>query len=506
MRIRVDVFALAVISGCGTSETPTDDDSTGDSTGSSTTGITGSLESSGGTKTTGDPAITDVPTTAGGGTTDISTAGGESSSGGTSADVTTGGAVDTTGGTTTTSGTTTGGATTTGDATTTGGIEDTDTDTDTGGEWDAEGCPAIFAQDLLPTFEIDLSASELAELEAEWLVADDNNTPEHPVELFRYEDITITDASVRLRGNATWWPEQGKMQLEVSFNTYDKGGRFMGLKHLVFDAAKENRSFLRDRLALQILRDVGVPSPCANNARIELNGEYYGLFTSLEKVDSEFLERVFADPDGNLYKRSGWDKKTNEDDPDESDIDALLDADDLEELDEVMNLDEAVLEWAAEAVIPDGDGAWAAGLNFYVYNDPLSGFNVIPWDMDATFTRLPYTTDPYVYIKPNDHGRPFYEIVMADPEWFQKYIDAIEFVLTTGYDVDLLQQRMDTWGAQIKTAVEDDPNRPFTMSEHLNSLDAQYDYVDDRAEFVEQWLECWQDGGVDLNNDGLCDP
>src|SRR5690606_16708623 len=127
------------------------------------------------------------------------------------------------------------------------------------------------------------------------------------------------------------WPGQKKMQCQVSFNKYDKKGRFRGLKKILFDAAEYNRSFLRDRLAMAIFRDVGVPAPCANNARLDVNGEYYGLFSNIEKVDSEFLERVFEFDEGNLYKRGGgWDKKTNEEDPDESDLEALLDADDID--------------------------------------------------------------------------------------------------------------------------------------------------------------------------------
>src|SRR5690606_33076959 len=121
------------------------------------------------------------------------------------------------------------------------------------------------------TFELELSSSELEALEEEWVIADDNNTPEHPLISFTYEDTVITDASVRLRGNSSHWPDQKKMQFEVSFNTYKKGGKFQGLKRVLFDAAEYNRSFLRDRLALAILRDAGLAAPCANNARIVLN-------------------------------------------------------------------------------------------------------------------------------------------------------------------------------------------------------------------------------------------
>ncbi|MDC0670122.1 CotH kinase family protein [Nannocystis radixulma] len=387
--------------------------------------------------------------------------------------------------------------TTTGDDTT-GGVEPPG--------WVPKACPEIYSQDILPTFELELAPSELAGLKAEWEAANDDNKPDHPVKQFKYQDEIITYASVRLRGNDTWWHGQNKMQLEVGFNTYDKKGRFQGLKKILFDAAEYNRTFLRDRLAMHILRDVGLPAPCANNARLMLNGEYYGLFTSIEKVDSEFIERYFELDEGNLYKKGGdWEKKTNEENPDDSDIEELDDADNFAEVAAILNLDEAVLEWAAEAVIPDNDGAWAGGLNFYVYNDPKTGFNIIPWDKDATFDRVEPDVDPYTYIKPNDKGRPLYEIVTDNPEWFAKYIAAIEHVLATGYDVGVLHARMDAWSAQIEEAALSDGNKPFTNKQYHSAVEEMREFIAERAAFVDDWLDCWRGGGK-KSGSGHCVP
>lgn len=445
MRHCTVIFAVAAIAGC-------QPDYTGQTAGATTT-----LDPS--DATTGSPTSGADPTTTGAATTGDATTADDV---GTTAPAGTTGAPDPTGG-----------------PDTTGGPE----------PWAPRGCPEIFAQELLPTFEIDIEQDELDALLDEWHEADDHNTPEHPVR-FQYEDIVINNASVRLRGNATWWPGQNKMQLEVSFNTYDKKGRFMGLKHLLFDAAEYNLSFLRDRLAMHILRDVGVPAPCANNARVVINGEYYGLFTSLEKVDSEFLERYFENSDGNLYKCGGsWKKKTNEEDPSMDDLEALFDADTISELDQLMNLDEAILEWATEAVMPDGDGAWAGGLNLYLYNDPMTGFQVIPWDKDATFERLPHDVDPVTFKKDNFKGRPLYELALSDPGWYGRYIDALAFVLEHGYDVAVLQQRIDTWAAQIAEAAADDPNKPFTTKEHIKDVAELREFVAKRHAFVADWLE-----------------
>ncbi len=392
-----------------------------------------------------------------------------------------------------TTGVITTGAITTGDITT-GGTTDATTGPGPIEPWAPKPCPQIFAQDLLPTFELELSNSELDKLKSEWK-SQLNDAPEHPLKSFKFGDTVVTDATVRLRGNWKWWPEQGKMQLAVSFNSVNPKGRFMGLRKLLFDAAALNKSFLRDRLAMAIFRDVGLPAPCANNARVMLNGKYHGLFTSLEKIDKELIERYFEDPEGNIYERKDWELKNNEENPDTSDIQTLLAAKSVDSLQKSMNLDEAVLEWAAEAVMPDGDGAWSGGLNYFLYNDSKTGFNVIPWDKDATFTRLAFDTDPYTFLKPSDHGRVFYDITTDDQAWFKKYIDAIAYVLEHGYKVDVLQTRIDTWAEQIATAAAEDSNKPFSTSEHLAAIQEKREYVAKRHAYIKAWLECWQNGG-----------
>lgn len=142
----------------------------------------------------------------------------------------------------------------------------------------------------------------------------------------------------------------------------------------------------------------------------------------------------------------------------------------------------------------------------YVYNDPLTGFNVIPWDLDDTFTRLEPDTDPVTFQKEPEvfHGRPYYEIALDDPEWFDAYIAAIDHVVTTAYQVEVLQQRIDDWSAQIAEAAADDPNRPFTLSQHKSKVAEKREFVAIRAAFLADWLSCWHEGGE--NKNGVCKP
>jgi hypothetical protein len=371
----------------------------------------------------------------------------------------------------------------------------------------------------LPTFELTISPETWELLESEWNNGQANEDlgvdphPNHPLKEFRYGDVIITDAKIRLRGNPSNWDADNKMQFQIGFDKNNDSGHFLGLKKLLFDAATYNRHMLRDRLSLSVMRDMGLAAPCANNARLDVNGEYYGLFTSLEKLDGNFLERAFDDPTGDLWDRHNWELKTNLDTANDGRIQALRDADSLEELETYLDLEQALRVFAAEAILPNSDGIWAGGLNFYVYDDPLRGkFVVVPWDLDNGLDRFngppdgeyPINPDPVVWEKPTTHGRPWYDLALGDPEWFSYYLQSLEQQLASGYAIEELHARIDTWTAQIQDSVFEDANKPYSNDLYLNKVEELHEYVQGRHDFMVNWLVCWQNSGVP-DQEGYCE-
>ncbi|WP_428268475.1 CotH kinase family protein [Haliangium sp.] len=409
---------------------------------------------------------------------------------------------------------------------------------------DAEGCPGIFSQDILPSFELTIDPAVMAVLYEDWVLGiernalDEDDTPYRALAEFRYGDIAIKDAWIRLRGNPRFWLEQNKMQFQVAFDRSNPDGRFMGLRKVLFDAATFNRHFYRDRLSLYMLRradDVlatDIPTPCANNARVYINGEYYGLFTSLEKVDDVFLRRALPDdPDGDLWKRSRWELKTNLDTATDDRLQALVaaaESGDLITMEQYMDVGQMLSVAAMDAMIPNSDGFWAGGLNFYLYDDPSRGkFIVIPWDLDNSFARLDSKVDPISFKKDvRFHGRPFYDTALADSNWYQFYVDTIDQLVNEVYVHDDMWTLIGTdvsaddivnpteaelsvlgsWTRQIREAAVADVNKPYT-NELMESRRANVArFINEREVFVRDvWLPCVRSGGsVDANDQ--CQP
>jgi len=381
--------------------------------------------------------------------------------------------------------------------------------------YDAEGCHWLFRQDHVPTFHIDLTPETLRLLAFDREVGYARNEleledkPYHRVESFRYEDVqALPGAQIRLRGNPNFWAGQNKFQFQVSFDEENRFGHFLGQRKILFDAAQFNRSFMRDRLSYSIAREAGLAAPCANNARIVLNGEYYGLFTLVEKIDEVFLWNRLRQPSGDLWKRANWRLRTNESRTDERRVEALLSAGDLAELDRVMHVPIAARVLAFEALLPAPDGAWAGGLNAYYYDDPHTGrFVHLPWDYDGAFTQSDNKyLDPLRWEKPErSFGRPFYDLITHDPAGLELYVDQLEGLLEDHYRPAVLIARIDRWQAQIEQAMLDDPNKPFDAQLHYERTDRLRAHIDLRARFVRDWIDCHRAGGMYIAEVG-CGP
>lgn len=383
---------------------------------------------------------------------------------------------------------TTGAGTTSGGATT-GGSE---SGTDTGGApvW-PEACADVYDPSVVPTFALSIDPSEWQALASD---CQQGLQGYHPVE-FTYAGETVP-AMARLKGN--WSYNCDKYQLVISFNELDPAGRFHGLRKLVLDAPWYDQSLLHERLAFPLFESLGLPYSCVNNVRLDINGAYYGVYANIERIDKEYLQRNFEEPDGNLYQ-AGVELKTNEDVGDTSRRDALFAATTVDEIAALMDLDQAVAEWAAEAMLPALDNYWAGvEINYYLYDHPSRGFVYLPYDLDIVFGDNAYGdgsllwpgaegVDPITYQHPGWLKEPIVQLVLADEYWCGRFVEELA-VARAAYDPDAMASQVVAWSEQIAQAVDEDPNKTFSTAEHLVAIDRLEAFFADRADYVDGWL------------------
>lgn len=354
-----------------------------------------------------------------------------------------------------------------------------------------KACSALYDPDTLVTFSLSFTPEDWA-----GVASDCRNYQQvyRPVS-FTWEGETVP-AMARLKGNWSWSCD--KYQFVISFNEEDPHGRFHGLRKLMLDAPWYDQTFLHERIAFPQFAARGLPSSCVNNARLEVNGEYYGLYANVERIDEEYLERNYEEKDGNLYQ-AGTELKTNEDTADTSRLDALHQAQTVDEIAALMNLDEAVAEWATEAMLPALDNYWAGvEINYYLYDHPSRGFEYLPYDLDISFGDTAYTsgelvwsdTDTYDPITWQHSGwgkEALVMTVLSDPTWCARFVEELTEARAV-YEPAALAAQVATWEVQIAEAAATDRRKPFSTEAHQGSVADLEAYFQQRADFVDAWL------------------
>ena len=102
----------------------------------------------------------------------------------------------------------------------------------------------------------------------------------------------MRNVGIRSRGLGS--RSSDKPGLELEFDYYDAGQRFLGLRSLVLDNLVTDPSMLREAVATAFLRRVGVPAPRESFARLFVNGEFVGLYAMVEAVNRDFAQAAFG--------------------------------------------------------------------------------------------------------------------------------------------------------------------------------------------------------------------
>lgn len=337
------------------------------------------------------------------------------------------------------------------------------------------------------------------------------------------------DAGIHLKGNPATFLPGGKMQFKIDLNHVDPEAEFHGVTTLNLEAASYDPTGLKNGLALSVFRDAGLVASAGNFAALYVNGSFYAVYENIEQINGHFLQNHYADDSGNLYyflwNGHYGDLRSNEDVGDVSrwtEMEDLVNATpssvSLEEfaarIVTLVDVDELLLAFAAEAVIPQVDGVWAGSANCYIYDNPLGCggigcFEYLPWDLDSSFIAPPLDLCPACGSEPDTvHADPIsfisgrgpaakwrlYELLLQIPAWRTQFVDDLEQVLDRAYSPAVLQARHADRFAQIDALQAQDPKvdypRFVASNEELAGFFAQ------REAFVRGWIETDRQGAV----------
>ena len=197
---------------------------------------------------------------------------------------------------------------------------------------------------------------------------------------------THTEVGVRKKGFLGSQSDT-KPSLKLRYDKYVDGQALGGvIERMTLNNSIQDPSMINTCLTYQVFAAAGSPSSRCNFATVTVNGKELGLYVHVEEIKKPFLARNFDSSDGNLYEgtisdftpshRGTIEKKTNEDEDDWSDVDAVVAAlqdlpeAGLEALAEIVDLDRFLSFWATESLVGHWDGYAGNRNNYHFYRDP----------------------------------------------------------------------------------------------------------------------------------------
>ena len=296
---------------------------------------------------------------------------------------------------------------------------------------------------------------------------------------------------IRFKGNSSlqssWSQGILKLSFKMDFDEFEDdyaqidNQRFYGFKKFSLKNNYDDRSQLREKVAADVFAKAGLA--VSHTAFYTLyvdhgNGpEYFGLYTLVEEVDGEVLDTQFANDDGNLYKPEGFgasfadgsfaeeyfEKKTNEDEEDWSDVLALFAALHDEtastdpatwraNLESVFDVDGFLKYLAVNGIIQNWDTYGKMTQNYYLYNNPeTSKLTWIPWDNNEALQEGKQGGAPALdFADIQVNSWPLIEKLYADEIYKARYDYYLLEVIGYAFETTTTRMLYDTYSALVE--------------------------------------------------------
>jgi spore coat protein H len=327
---------------------------------------------------------------------------------------------------------------------------------------------------------------------------------------------TLQDVGFRLRGNTSRYSQ--KKSFKISFNEYVQGRKYQDVKKINLNGQHNDPTMIREKLFYDTWKKVGLPERRTSFVKLFINDSYYGLYTNLEELDKNWLERVFPENDGNLYKctypadlvyknaepqtykniESGsatggraYDLQTNESIDDYSDLVELIttlkqptDSTVAATISTQLNVNSVLKAFALDVATGNWDDYMYNKNNYFLYHNLSTGkFEFISYDTDNTFgvdwVNQNWATrncmDWYAHSEP----RPLAQRLLSFPAFnkiYREYLDTIARYIILP---DSIFPHIESMKTLVTAAAADDTYRSldygYTMSDFFNGFNQTID-------------------------------
>jgi len=352
-----------------------------------------------------------------------------------------------------------------------------------------------------------------------------------PASVF-YNETEWYKVGIRFKGNSSlassWASGILKLSFKLDFDEYEddypqiKNQRFYGFKKFSLKNNYDDDSLLREKVAAEIFKNAGLAISNTSFYTLYIDygdgPQYFGLYTLVEEVDDTVIDTQFSNGDGNLYKpedygasfaegtfnEDGFEKKTNEDEADWSDIENLFTA--LHSttrttdaatwrtnLEAVFDVDTFLNYLAVNTVIQNWDTYGRMEHNYYLYNNPTNNLLTwIPWDNNEALQTGKLQGALDLNFSNLSGEWPLISYLYADSEYKATYDAYVQATINGPFETAYIQDVYDTYAELIEPyAITEVQGYTFlsNSSSFYSAISTLKSHAISRASAVENYLE-----------------
>ncbi|KAG0281505.1 hypothetical protein BGZ95_002747 [Linnemannia exigua] len=316
------------------------------------------------------------------------------------------------------------------------------------------------------------------------------------------ENVKISNVTFNLSGASA--REYAKLAYKFKF---PKKNRLLDLATLKFRSAETDATMMREKLYVDILNSLGVPTQQSAYVRLFLNNQPIGLYVAMEEMKKHWIKKVLhpnvkkvkagalwkmnscCGHEGNLewlgpttksyvigdiYKNILPGKNPKDDlmadlivfMKDLKDYDPKKVEDPIAYWEQRLDLDVFLRSMAMEHLTGAWDAYWKSGSNYQIYKDPLTNKWIwLPTDFDDTFgTSYDGKIDSYRMIpKKNANGfeSPLAQkLIMETPQINARFEQILKDTVNTVFKPEALTPRLEAYKKMIQEDVAWDRVQP----------------------------------------------
>ena len=332
---------------------------------------------------------------------------------------------------------------------------------------------------------------------------------------------TYDSVGVRYKGNSTFCLPNDNFNPKVPYNIdmdyFIDGQELLGYKKMKLANAYMDPTFVKQIISSNIYRRY-LPTGESNLVKLYSQANYVGLYVNDESINKEFLKKHFDEKSGPLFKcddierfcdtanapsamppnlyymgndsslyYNSYDMKSDYGWAELMELIRTI-KDDFTNLDSVLNIDRTLWAFAVNQVIQNLDCYNTYYIhNYYLYQTKDGLFQMIPWDLDNSFSGAimgfdywtpsniyeydPYFTGPSLAgTTPSWEQRPLLYKLLNDPYYRKIYTAHMNTIIEESLDVNVISATINNLQALGQNAASQDNNKIFSMNEYYSNV------------------------------------